>query len=345
MTFSSASDNFSFLRSTVLSAAILSVAVLVITGCALGDSGSDSNDVVFAVEIDSNADLFKIDSETGDLIRLTTSVAVDLMPVWSPNKKQIAFISDTNGASALWLMDAGGQSKRQISGLNSDISNFRWAPDSVRIAIENNRVGNGTISILDTETDELTPLTTGAENARVGDWSPDGEWVVYEVAEGPDSAIRRRNPNGVDEITIASGRSANSRWSRNGQWIAFDRVNEDGSFDLVVIDKDGENESIVAVGVNPADPHDWSPDSKQLVYLSGAYGEAEIYVTGRDGNGMKQLTSNRVLDSAPKWSPDGSSILFLSDGDGSLDVYTMNKDGSQQTRVTSEDELVLFADW
>ena len=68
-------------------------------------------------------------------------------------------------------------------------------------------------------------------------------------------------------------------------------------------------------------------------------------MTGRDGNGAKQLTSNRVEDGQPRWSADGTSILFLSDGDGSSDVYSMGKDGYRQSRLTSESELVLGADW
>ncbi len=312
-------------------------------GCVSSDS--DSNDVIYSLEVDGNADVFKIGSGDGAAVRLTNSVGVDVYPAWSPNKQLVAFISNQNGGSALWLMDANGESKRQLTGPNVDVSAFRWSPDSVRIAVEVVGDSRRSISILDTETDEITSLASADEDARVGDWSPDGEWVVYVAREGGDGAIRRRNPTGVDEITIAEGQGLNPRWSRNGQWIAFGRVNEEGSVDLVVVDKDGNGESVVAAGVNGKVAPDWSPDSKQLVYVIGSNVDAEIYVTGRDGKDAKQLTSNRVEDGQPRWSSDGSSILFLSDGDGTFDVYSMGKDGDQQSRLTSESELVLGADW
>jgi len=315
------------------------------SGCSLGDSASDSEDVVYSADVDGNIDVYRIDAETGDSTRLTTSDGSDLAPAWSPNKNQIAFISDRNGASALWLMDSVGESKRQVTEPALDVVAFRWSPDSVRIAVES--LGNGvrSISIIDTSTDESASLTAPSEDVRIGDWSPDGEWVVYSVVEGAESAIRRRNPTGVDEITLFEGRAVHPRWSRNGQWIAFDRVNEDGTVDLVVMDKDGGNESVAAVGVNSEIAHDWSPGSKQLVYLSGSGDDAEIFVAGRDGKDVKQLTSNRVADAAPVWSPNGSSILFLSEGDGSFDIYQMAKDGGQQVRKTSSADLVISADW
>jgi Tol biopolymer transport system component len=329
----------------VSTTALLVAALVVISGCGLGGGSSDSEDVVFSVDVEDNIDVYRLDSETNDSVRLTTSAGSDLAPGWSPNKEQIAFISDRNGVSALWLMDSVGESKRQVTEPGIDVVDFRWSPDSVRIAVETIGSGGRSISILDTKTDEIVLLTAQSEDVRVGDWSPDGEWVVYSVNEGADSAIRRRNPTGVDEITLFTGRAVNPRWSRNGQWIAFNRINEDGSVDLAVMDKDGGNESDVATEVNSEHLHDWSPDSKRLVYVTGAGNEAEIFVVGRDGKNEKQLTSNRVNDSAPVWSPDGTAILFLSEGDGSFDIYRMESDGGQQVRITTTDDLVIGADW
>ncbi len=348
MTIFIASEYFSYLRASLTRGVLmlLGLAMLlafIAVGC--GSAGSDSTDVIYSLEVDGNADVFKIGSGDENAVRLTNSAGVDVFPAWSPNRNLIAFISDQNGGSALWLMDANGESKRQLTGPNVEVADFRWSPDSVRIAVEVEEAAGHSISILDTETDEMTSLATAVEDARVGDWSPDSEWVVYVAREGADGAIRRRNPTGVDEITIAEGPGLNPHWSRNGQFIAFGRVNEDGSVDLVVLDKDGNGELVVAAGVNGSVAHDWSPDSKQLVYVIGSGSDAEIYVTGRDGNGAKQLTSNRVEDGQPRWSADGSSILFLSDGDGSSDVYSMGKDGDQQSRLTSESELVINADW
>ena len=343
MTFSRESDFVLNLRLVSISGAIFLVMALLFSGCGIGDSESDSEDVVFSADAGGNIDVYKIDSGSGESVRLTASEGDDLAPMWSPNKKLIAFISDRNGAGALWLMDSDGESKRQVSEPSNDVSAFRWSPDSDRIAVELNGADRS-ISILDIDTKEMTPLTSASENVRVGDWSPDGEWVVYSVVEGPESAIRRRNPTGVDEITLFDGSGLGPRWSHNGQWVAFSRPVEDGSVELVVMDKDGGNVVVAAEGVH-AESHGWAPDSKKLVYARGEFSEAEIYVVGWDGKGVEKLTSNRVADGTPRWSPEGSAILFLSEGGGSYDIFSMDTDGGHQVRLTSGDELVLDADW
>ncbi|MBT7099276.1 hypothetical protein HN937_17995, partial [Candidatus Poribacteria bacterium] len=147
------------------------------------------------------------------------------------------------------------------------------------------------------------------------DWSPDGQWLAYSAVAGDESGIRRRNPTGVDEITLSIGNDIDARWSKNGQWIAFKRQHDDGSTGLIVMDKDGDKETVVAAGILATNDHDWTPDSKQLVYVSESSGNAEVFTTKHDGKDTEQLTSNRVIDSSPIWNSKGSAILFLSEGD------------------------------
>jgi TolB protein len=279
---------------------------------------------------------------------MTSAVGQDFAPAWSPSKEKIAFLSDRNGTNSLWVMEANNSnngSKRQVSAVGVEVVSFRWSPDSNRVGIEIVDGDVHLIEVIDTERADALSLTSPNENARIGDWSPDGEWLVYAAMEGEASGIRRRNPTGVDEITLTIGTDSRPRWSGNGQWIAFNRTSGGGSIDLVVVDKDGNNERVVATGVSAKTVHDWSPDSKHIVYVSETSGDDEIFVVRPDGKDSEQLTSNRVIDAAPVWSSDGASILFLSEGDGSFDVYSMSKDGDQQVRKTMIPDLILEATW
>lgn len=322
--------------------ALLAVAY---SACGSGGSQGSAGGVVFSAESNDNVDIFKIDSETGDPVRLTSANGRDFSPAWSPNKKSIAFLSDRNGAPALWVMDLMGQSKRQISGPDMTIDGFRWAPDSRRIAVEISDDKTHWIEIIVVESGESILLTSRSEDVRIGDWSPDGQWLVYAAIKGDDRGIRRRNPTGVDEIAITTGADIDPRWSPNGQWIAFSRISEDGSTALVVTDKDGGNATNLSSDESDTSAFDWAPDSKHVVFVSETSGNSEIYVATPDGKDVKQLTSNRVIDTGPRWNSKGSSILFLSEGDGSYDIYSMNKDGEQQVRMTTMSDLILEADW
>lgn len=323
----------------------LLVLVMSASACATAESKGSTGDIVFTADAGGNTDIYKVDEETSAPVRLTTAVGRDFAPAWSPKRDQIAFISDRNGENSLWVMDWVGEAKEQVSGPSTIVTAFAWAPDSKRIGVEVSAGNSRWIGVLNIESGELTPLTSQSENVRLGGWSPDAEWLLYAVVDGDASGIRRRNPNGVDEITITNGLDTNPRWSPNGRWIAFNRVSEGGAVDLWITDDDGSATTNLAPDEFDELDIDWAPDSKHVVFVSDASGNAEIYVATPDGKDTKQLTSNRVMDSSPNWKSNGSSILFRSEGDGSFDIYSMNKNGEQQKRMTSISDVILEADW
>ena len=242
-------------------------------------------------------------------------------------------------------MDWNGESKRQLSGPGKTITAFRWAPDSKAIAIEIAETDSRWIAIIEIESSEITPLTSTKEDVRIGGWSPDAQWLVYAMVNSDSDGLRKRNPNGVDEITITSGLHTNPVWSPDGRWIAFSQESEQGASNLIITDNNAEN--VLTINADEFDEtnFEWAPNSKNIVFSSESSGNAEIYTATPDGKTIQQLTSNRVTDTLPRWSSNGSSILFLSGKDGAFDLYSMDKNGDQQKRMTSKSDRIINADW
>jgi Tol biopolymer transport system component len=81
----------------------------------------------------------------------------------------------------------------------------------------------------------------------------------------------------------------------------------------------------------------WSPDRRRIAFISARRGDADIFVAGADGRGVRILPggARRGSDELyPAWSPDGRLIAFSSYRNGSGDVYVMRSDGTQVRRLT-----------
>ncbi|MCL4252425.1 MAG: PD40 domain-containing protein [Anaerolineae bacterium] len=97
----------------------------------------------------------------------------------------------------------------------------------------------------------------------------------------------------------------------------------------------------------------WSPDAQELVFVSNADGDEDIWYTTVEGTGQYSLTDNPYVDIDPEWSPVPNSrvILFASDRDsvGSTEIYVMSipepdtPDDAQ--RLTNADKSSYAPSW
>jgi Tol biopolymer transport system component len=335
------------LKSWVIRAVPVTVAALVsvfVAAC-FGSDGTGGQ-AVYSSNEDGLPGVYLIDTESGDVTRLTSSAGYDSGPVWSPDRSLIAFISDRTGSPTLWVMSADGTSEEPPFPGVEPVTDFRWAPDSTRLAILVGEASGGRILVGDLETGETEPLTLDGEFALLGDWSPDGDWVVYSLSHEDRMGLYKRNPRGVQEIQITSGQDTNPVWSPKGGLIAFSRPVDDGSLDINVVSPDGEDGRVLYHTNGTETSIEWSPDGRRLVFVSDQDGNREIYLMDADGEDEPiRLTKNRVADDLPRWSKDGKYILFTSDNDGDFDLYTMYRDGTGQRRITSNDSDDIQFDW
>src|ERR1700684_816804 len=65
--------------------------------------------------------------------RITTQGVDNERPEWSPDSKQIAFISDRAGSAQVWIMNADGSNARQITNLSTEGGGVSVSPDGQKL--------------------------------------------------------------------------------------------------------------------------------------------------------------------------------------------------------------------
>lgn len=120
----------------------------------------------------------------------------------------------------------------------------------------------------------------------------------------------------------------------------------DRLYSVVVSDADGENEHTIMESSDPIMSPAWSPDSRQLAYVSFENNVSSIYVqTLRTGNRIK-VSSKAGINGAPAFSPDGRKLVLTLGGiDGNLDINILDLKTRRFTRLTTNRAIDTEGTW
>jgi Tol biopolymer transport system component len=309
-----------------------------------------------------------------DPVRLTHDLSSDTYPTWSPDGKQIAFISNREGQPAIFVMNADGSGVRRIHNGLAVSDEARWQPDG-RIGFRGGRNiytmkpdgsdvirvnTSGTLSpngrqilfakeVVPGEGDELFVANADGRNSRrlthnkITDtdpgWSPDGKKIVYtSFPDGhyPNGSICVINSDGsgLTRLTNEPLKALLPFWSPDGTRIAF--TARDDRNVIYVMNADGRNQMKLTDLATDILGLAWAPDGKKISYATDYEDNFEIYVINSDPSHQTNLTHHLSEDTAPRWSPDGKKIAFISNREGKMALYVMNSDGSEQRKVFND---------
>jgi TolB protein len=317
-------------------------------GATCASSSGSGDRIVFVATVDGDQEIFQLDPATGAVTRLTDHKGRDFGPRWSPDRKQVVYLSEeADGVQINVVSQMGGSATRLTRNVVTNASlqgspDPKWAPDGKRLAFISQKDGNPEVYLMKADGSGLTRITSNAVEDRLGDWSPDGEWLVfYTVGFGAEPGLWLRNPDGVNVARLTQGQDAQPAWSPDGRHIAFVRT-AGGNADIYVVSKqkDGawqDNTEPVRLTQDKADDHSpvWSADSRTLAFVTTRHGNADIYTIRADGSKEQRLTKNGADDLAPVWSRDGKRLAFVSRLYGPGEIYMMEADGSKQRRLTN----------
>jgi dipeptidyl aminopeptidase/acylaminoacyl peptidase len=254
---------------------------------------------------------------------------------WSPDSKQIAFLSDAAqaGQQQLYLADVATGKTRKLTDLRGFVSNPGFSPDGQSIAIlfiENSPRAAGPlqpmtppsgvmeeniyeqrINLVDLRTGKVRPLSPADTYIYEYDWAPDSQSFVVSAARGDGD---------------------------NNWWIA----------QLFTLGLDGQLHSVYKPKFQIANPR-ISPDGKTVAFIEGLMSDqgvtgGDVFAVPLAGGDARNLTPGMLASASWLTWTGAGQVLFaeLIDGNSGIAVVDM---GGKPQQIWTGPELISAGTW
>lgn len=230
--------------------------------------------LAYAVERREETHIYVRPLGTQAEVQLTFAGKANLLPRWSPDGRQIAFMSDRtcvfrgsggtgqlDAASQIFVMAADGSEPRCLTrGLAVSIFPS-WSPDGRQIAYMDNESGNAEIYVVEVASGEVRALTEDPAHDSQPAWSPDGRQIAFMSDRG-----------GMADIWLVGAQG-------------------------------GEPRNLTDAPESQEGQPDWSPDGRWIAFTSDRTGKNQIFIMEVSSGEVRQLTEGPAEHFMPHWGP------------------------------------------
>src|SRR4051795_4698964 len=165
----------------------------------------DGSKIVFRGDTDlvdhsGDEELYVMDADGTDIVRLTDNAVFDSAPAFSPDGTKLAFESARDSGDPLkldiYVMNADGSDVRRLTADPAHDEGPIWSPDGTKIAFTSERGGSSDIWVMGADGSGVRRLTDDPARDESPDWQAGPFPTAGHVASG-DGAARPRAATSV----------------------------------------------------------------------------------------------------------------------------------------------------
>jgi Tol biopolymer transport system component len=250
--------------------------------------------IAFTSNRDAQADIYVMNANGGQQTRLTTDLASDFVPRWSPSGARIAFVSERDGNSEIYSMYPDGTHQTRLTNDLLRDNYPSWTADGSQIVFQRGGFASGEIYVMNADGSGQRNLTSNP----AGDFTPAASSRDSKIVFGSDRGgsgglyTMRLDGSSVTRITSTSGMDSFPNWAPSGNDIVFVR-NEAGDDDIYTVHADGTGlRRLTNTPARDEASPVWSPDRTKVLFGGCVSdGNCQLYTIKPDGTGEQQLTS------------------------------------------------------
>jgi dipeptidyl aminopeptidase/acylaminoacyl peptidase len=293
------------------------------------------------------SNLWIINSDGTGHRALTTGTFSDTSPHWSPDGTRLAYVSDREGKSQLYIrwMDSGETAR--LTDLENPPAGLSWSPDGKQLAFT---------SLVPAAPPKIATMPSAPDGAKWADSPKVYDDLVYRFngpgylkpgysqvfvisADGgaPRQLTTGKFPHGPNTGDFGGSYAA---WAPDGKSLIVS-MNGTANFEyeplhteLFEINVTDGSLTQLTHRHGPNESPQISPDGKLIAYTGfddhfQGHQTTYLYICNRDGSNPHVVTSKLDRDaSSPRWSADGKGLFFTFSDQGDTKLAYLPLDGS-----------------
>lgn len=227
-----------------------------------------------------------------------------MSPAWSPDGKEVAYVSFETGRSAIFRHNLATDQREQLTNFKGINSAPAWSPDGQKMALVLSKGENTDIYVLDLATRKLTLLVGTLAIETEPSWTPDGKAIIFTSNKSGQPQIYQVGLDGgrPERLTFEGSYNARGRMTPDGKnLVMVHRYN--GVFHIATQDYPlGENVRVLTTTYLDESPS-VAPNGAMLIYATKYQEKGILAAVSLDAGVKFRLPSKQGDVREPAWSP------------------------------------------
>lgn len=269
-----------------------------------GDKGVFATRIAYVSKVGKRHTLFVADSDGENAQAALASAQPIISPSWSPDGRQLAYVSFETGKATVVVQDVFSGQRRVVAGFRGTNSAPAWSPDGRQLVVTLSRDGGSQLFVIGADGQGVRRLTQSSAIDTEATWAPNGASIYFVSDRGGGPQVYQVPAQGgsATRVTFSGGYNVSPSVSPDGRWLTYIGRVDGGAFRVHLMEL-ATGQVRVLTDTRDDERPSFAPNSRLIIYATRQGGRDVLMTTSLDGRIKARLATPTADVREPVWGP------------------------------------------